>query len=233
MPHHTRATDLREIIIGGLQALVAVVTSPVSRRWYNRWGATDVELAGHLPGDELVKDPKLGYTRAIAIDAPPEQVWPWLAQIGQGRGGFYSFDGLENVVGCDIHSVDHILTDHQDLRVGHIVRSGQDHHICWIVMDLDPPHHLVLQGAGTPAEVEVPEIVDEVPDKGYAASTWQWILEPIADDSRTRVVVRQRCTYSPRQVVLWRIVEPLNFVMERQMLRGVKARAECTPATQP
>ncbi len=225
MSDHNRTKTLRQILIGGLQAISVVVASPALRRWYNRWGATSDELARPMPGDELVKDPKLGYTRAITIDAPPEQVWPWLAQIGQGRGGFYSFDGLENLIGCDIHSTDQILPDYQDLAVGDIIRSGQDHHICWIVMDLDPPHSLVMQGAGTPADVEVPEIVDEAPDRGYAASTWQWLLEPDAGGRRTRMIVRQRCTYSPRQALLWHIVEPLNFVMEREMLRGLNARA--------
>ena len=226
MTNGTASTTMRDVVVGGLQAVVAVVTSPLSRRWYNRWGATDAELARPMPGDELVRAPKLGYTRAITIDAPPERVWPWLVQIGQGRGGFYSFDGLENLVGCGIHSVDHIVSECQVLGVGDIVRSGQDRHVCWIVMDVDAPHRLVLQGAGTPAEVDVPEIVEQVPDHGYAASTWQWVLEPADGGRRTRLIVRQRCTYSPRQVVLWRVVEPLNFVMERQMLRGLKDRAE-------
>lgn len=209
-------------------AVCTLVASPVLRRWYNRWGATDDEGVLPLPGDGLVKQPKLGYTRAITIQAPPEQVWPWLIQIGQGRGGFYSYDGLENLVGCDIRSVDLILPDQQDLAVGDIVRSGRDRHICWVVMDLDPPHYLVLQGAGTPADVDVPEVVDEVPERGYAASTWQWLLDPVDAERHTRVVVRQRCTYSPRQWLLWRFVEPLNFVMEWKMLRGLKARAEHT-----
>ena len=137
MTGHRRWRTLREVVVGGLQALFTVVTSPLSRRWYNRWGATDEELTRPMPGDDLVKAPKLGYTRAITIEAPPEQVWPWLAQIGQGRGGFYSFDGLENLIGCDIHSTDQILPDHQHLAAGDVVRSGQDQHICWVVMDLD------------------------------------------------------------------------------------------------
>lgn len=219
-------TALREIVVGGAAAVAVTVASPVLRRWYNRWGATDEELDQPLPGDELVREPKLGYTRAVTIEAPPEQVWPWLVQIGQGRGGFYSYDGLENLLGCGIHSAEQILPDHQRLAVGDLVRSGRDKHICWIVMDLDPPRSLVLQGAGTPAHVEVPEVVDEVPERGYAASTWQWVLEPVAGGAHTRLIVRQRCTYSPRQALLWRIVEPLNYVMEREMLRGLEARAE-------
>ena len=192
MPGQARWKALREIVVGGVLAVATVVASPLLRRWYNRWGTTDDELARPLPGDELVEEPKLGYTRAIAIEAPPERVWPWLAQIGQGRGGFYSFDALENLVGCNIHSVDRILPEHQNLVVGDIVRSGKDQHIRWMVMDLDPLHHLILQGAGTPANVAVPDVVDEVPDRGYAASTWQWVLEPIAGGRHTRVIVRQR-----------------------------------------
>jgi hypothetical protein len=200
--------------------------APVLRRWYNRWGATDDERTRPLPGDELVTQPKLTYTRAVTIDEPPEDVWPWLVQYGQGRGGFYSYDAVENLIGCDIHSTDRILPEHQHLEPGDIIRSGgRDTFPCWIVMAVDPPRALVLQGAGTPAKVEVPEVVDHVPDRGYVASTWQWVLEP-AGDQRTRLIVRQRCTYSPNQTVLWHVVEPLNFVMERKMLLGIKERAE-------
>jgi hypothetical protein len=225
MSDRTGSSLLRDVVVGGSVAAWTLLASPFLRRRYNRWGAEAGELTRPLPGDELVPHPELGYTRAITIEAAPDQVWPWLAQIGQGRGGFYSYDGLENLVGCDIHSADRVLPEHQDLAVGDIIRSGQDRHICWVVMELDAPHHLVLQGAGTPAAVEVPPVVERVPERGYAASTWQWVLEP-AGGRRTRVIVRQRCTYSPRQALLWRVVEPLNFVMEREMLRGIKARAE-------
>jgi nitroreductase len=146
--------------------------------------------------------------------------------MGQGRGGFYSFDAVENAIGCGIHSVDEVLPEHQELRPGDVVRAGRDTYPCWTVMAVDPPHHLVLQGSGTPAQVEVPEVVDEVPDRDYVASTWQWVLRPVDDGRRTRLIVRQRCTYSPNQAVLWHVVEPLNYVMEREMLRGVAARAE-------
>ena len=227
MTTRTRWSRLGDIVVGGAAAAVMLLTAPVARRWYNRWGASDAELARPLPGDELVKEPKLGYTRAITINAPPEDVWPWLAQFGQGRGGFYSYDGLENLIGCDIHSTADILVDHQQLGTGDIIRSGPDTYPCWVVMDIEAPHRLILQGAGTPAEVEIPDIVDDIPDRGYAASTWQWVLEPIDNDARARLIVRQRCTYSPRQTVLWHIIEPLNFVMERQMLHGIKTRAEC------
>lgn len=223
---HRARRAVYDLAVGGTRVAGALLTAPVARRFYNRHGATEEELARPLPGDELVRRPKLGYTRAITIDAPVEQVWPWLVQFGQGRGGFYSYDALENLVGCGIHSVDEILAEHQQLAVGDLIRSGRDNQPCWQVVDVAPPHHLVLIGAGTPAQPQVPEVVDEVPDRGYAASTWQWVLEPVDDGARTRLIVRQRETYSPNQTWLWHLVEPFNFVMEHRMLRGIRDRAE-------
>lgn len=226
MSEYRRPRKLAVLVVGGATVIATLVAARVMRRWYNRDGATAEELARPLPGDDLVPNPKLGYTRAITIQAPPDDVWPWLVQIGQGRGGFYSHDTIENLIGCDIHSTDEILAEHQHLDVGDIIRSGPDSYPCWVVMNIEAPHRLVLHGAGTPNDVEIPDIVDEAPPKGYAASTWQWILEPTADGARTRLLVRQRCTYSPAQAILWHIVEPLNYIMERRMLRGIKARAE-------
>lgn len=221
---------VRDIVIGGSVIASTVVASPLVRRHYNRFGATDAEVSSPMPGDEFVTQPKLGFTRAITIDAPPAQVWPWLAQIGQARGGLYSYDGLENLVGCDIQSADEILTEHQDLNKGDIIRSGPDAFPCWMVLDVEAPNHLVLIGAGTPAKVAVPEVVDEIPAKDYAASTWQWQLLPRVDGTQTRLVVRQRLTFSPGQRLTWRLVEPINFAMEHKMLKGLKARAEANIA---
>ena len=88
------------------------------RRRYLTWGATDQEIGDPLAGDDLISNPDMVATRAIAIRASAERVWPWIAQLGQGRGGFYSYDWLENLVGCDIHSSDRILREWQDIVVG-------------------------------------------------------------------------------------------------------------------
>jgi hypothetical protein len=215
-----------DLAVGGGRLAATLLLAPLLRRSYNRHGATDDELRRTLPGDGLVPRPKLGYTRAITIDAPVEAVWPWLVQFGQGRGGFYSYDTLENLIGCDIRSVDAILPEHQDLHVGDLIRSGRDSMPCWQVVEVAPPRHLVLIGAGTPAAPQVPEIVEVVPDRGYVASTWQWVLEPTDGNRRTRLIVRQRETYSPNQAWLWHLVEPFNFVMEHRMLQGIRQRAE-------
>jgi hypothetical protein len=227
----SRAATGADALVGAAKVAAAMVASPLTRRRFNRHGATDEEVLGAMPGDDLVRRPKLGYTRAITIDSPRSEVWRWLAQIGQGRGGLYSYDALENLVGCRIHSADEILDEHQELAAGDIIRSGPDKFPCWMVMAAEPPDHLVLLGAGTPSAVAVPETVDQPPPKNYAAATWQWQLRPRLDGAQTRLVVRQRLTYSPNQALIWRVVEPINFAMERKMLNGLKARSELGRST--
>jgi hypothetical protein len=109
--------------------VVAVLKTPptaagilVARRWQLRWGATVEESGEILPGDDLISDPDLAATRAITVGAAAGQVWPWIAQLGQGRGGFYSYDFLENLVGCDIHGPDQIVPGWQDVEVGDQIR---------------------------------------------------------------------------------------------------------------
>ena len=200
-----------------------MVTAPVARRWYNRWGATPAEVAGAMPGDELVPVPKLTSTRAVTIEARPEEVWAWLVQIGQGRGGFYSFDVLENLLGCDIHSAERIMPQLQRLHTGDLIllapAAGAP---CYRVAAVQPPHVLVLAGADprTRAVQAIPSGPDEM------ATTWQWTLRPAGGGRGTRLVARQRYSYPRRRSVLWHLVEPVDFVMERQMLGGIKARAE-------
>lgn len=212
-----------DVLVGGTQVLAATLTAPVGRKRYNRWGATAAEVAQAMPGDDLVTRPVLGYTRAITIDAPTDRVWPWLAQIGQGRGGLYSFDGLENLVGCDIHSADRILPAAQQLAVGDLIRLGPSGYPCFRVDRVEPGEALVLVGAD-PRPPHAPAD----PDSPTGIATWQWQLRPTRDGLGTRLVTRQRLSYPPSTgtSVMWHLVEPVGFVMERQMLRGIKRRAE-------
>jgi hypothetical protein len=158
----------------------------------------------------------------VTVLAPPEEVWPWLAQMGQGRGGLYSYDVLEDIVGCDIHSADTVLPEHQQLDVGDLVRLGPDGFPCYRVAEVDPGRSLVLLGADakTHETARPPILPDEL------GATWQWSLVPLAGSRATRLVVRQRTTYPPGQSLLWHLVEPVSFVMERAMLLGIRDRAE-------
>ncbi len=114
------------------------------RRRYLRWGATGEEVRSALPGDQLMDDADLTATRAITIRAPTLDVWPWLAQLGQGRGGFYSYDRLENLVGCDIHSADRIAPQWQSIVLGDEVRLHPG--VALVVAQIEPGQALVLRG---------------------------------------------------------------------------------------
>ena len=182
------------------------------RPWHIRWGATNDEVARPLPGDELVPRPRNWSTRAITIAAPAAAVWPWLMQIGQGRGGLYSYDWLENLAGCDIHSTNRIIPEFQYLEVGDVIRLGPEGYPAYPVAVVAPGRALVLGG-------DDPEL---------GPHSWAFVLEPI-DDRTTRLIVRSRGDYppSPANFVIWRILtEPLHFVMERKMLLGIKQRTE-------
>ncbi|MBN1146465.1 MAG: hypothetical protein JXA78_04365 [Anaerolineales bacterium] len=130
---------------------------------------------------------------------------------------------LENLAGCDIHSVDAILPELQNPQVGELIRLGPKGYPCFAVAAVDAPHSLVLLSAdpqtGEPAQWTAQ------PAKGYSIATWQFILNP-RDKNSTRLIVRQRLAYSPDLAWVWRLTEPVGFVMERKMMLGIRKRAE-------
>lgn len=221
--------SLFENIGGALAVGGCVLFSPMLRRWYNRWGATETECDERMPGDELTPFPRLMYTRAVYIKASPAQVWSWLAQIGQGRGGLYSYDGLENLIGCEMVSADHILSEHQTLQVGDSVRLGPPGYPLYKVVAVDPGRSLVLTAAA-PATETVTTYHEPMPET-YMVYHWVFGLREQADGT-TRLVTRMRMDYHPATFgnwLMWRVLmEPINFVMERRMLLGIKARAEAS-----
>jgi len=214
----------RDVVFGGGQVIGTMLAAPLLRGRYNRWGATTSEVTAPMPGDELVPHPRLGYTRSITVNARPETVWQWLVQIGQGRGGLYSFDGLENLARCNIRSVDRILSEHQQLSAGDLVRMGPEGYPCFRVVRLCAPTELVLIGADPRPPHDA-----ATGDAPGGVATWQWFLHPLDDGRRTRLRARQRLVYPSRLSVVWHLVEPVGFVMEREMLRGIKRRAERHP----
>jgi hypothetical protein len=213
--------------IGAAATIAALlVFSPLLRPWYCRWGATAADAARPLPGDELVPRPRLATTRAITILAPAAEVWPWLVQIGQGRGGLYSYTRLENLVGCDIHNAGQIMPEFQQLQVGDVIRLAPGNAPFFEVAAVEPPRTLVLKGGG-------PQV------SGAAPPSWAFCLDQTGD-SVTRLIVRYRMEYPPGlgNLLIWRgIMDPLFFVMERRMLIGIQRRADLharrqSPATQ-
>src|SRR5512132_2606280 len=203
-----RAAAAGTAVIGGAAAYLLVV-----RPWQLRWGATDEERDATLPGDDLIPTPDLTATRAITVHAPADQVWPWIAQLGQGRGGFYSYDVLENLVGCDIHSADRIVPQWQEVKVGDQVKLHPE--VGLGVAVVEPGRALVLRG-GVPMGA-VPPPYD---------FTWAFVLRE-RPEGTTRLLVRERYAYTKRWAGF--LVEPVAavaFVMSQRMLRGIRDRAE-------
>lgn len=187
------------------------------RPWMNHWGASGHERRATLPGDDLVDAPQATTTRAITVAAPPSAVWPWLVQMGQDRGGFYSYDGLERLVGFDIQNADQIHPEWQSVEVGDVVRLSPRARM--VVAGVQPERALVLVQ-------EVPLPGEDAPD----AFRWSWafVLRPEGAHA-TRLIARMRANWEPSgffRFVLAPVVEGVHFVMERGMLRGLRDRAE-------
>ena len=194
-------------------AVAAVVGAAALRhRWLN-WGATIEERNTALPGDALLTTSNLTTTRAIAIESTAEHIWPWLVQLGQGSGGFYTYDRLENLVRIDIHSAETIVAEWQQLAVGCTVHLAPA--VALTVAELDRPVALVLRGA-------VP-LGRSRPPYDF---TWAFVLQPRGLRT-TRLVIRERYEYHRRWAGL--IVQPAELIsclMTRGMLKGIKRRVE-------
>jgi hypothetical protein len=193
---------------------------PVLHHWRTRWGASDAEVRRPLPGDDLVPAPDWSYTHAITIDAPRTAVWPWLLQLGQGRGGFYSYEALENLVGCDIHNVPELRPALQDLHEGDVVRLHRSGFGPGVI-ELDDARALVLGGD---------------PDAHGSRATWSFHLVELPG-GRTRLIERGRHVAGRGLVAKLGfgpyLVDPIGFVMSRKMLRTIKRLAESHPDARP
>jgi hypothetical protein len=192
------------------------------RGWVRGWGAAGPEEQAVLPGDGIVPSPKRLSTRGVTIQAPPSAVWPWLAQLGQGRGGLYSYDWLENLFGCGIHSADRILPEHQQIAVGdrvRLVRPGYPVDLCFEVAEVRPEEALVLRSPGEPAYIG---------ESSLPWASWAFVLHPLTG-GRTRLLVRWRSDFADAPASRfwndWGIELP-HFMMERKMMLGMKQRAE-------
>ena len=191
-----------------LAAGLEVATYPRWRRWCLSWGATDEEVARTLPGDDLLAGPDIVSTRAVWIDAPAGDIWPWLVQMGPGRAGAYTYDWIENLFGLGMHSADRILPQFQDLKVGDAQRLGKRGPVLRVSV-LEPEQALVLRS-----------------DDG----NWIWAFILVPEGTGTRLISRNRIAVpgAPRAVRALNtyLMEPGSLIMERKMLLGIKQRAE-------
>ena len=187
-------------LIGGAALYRSFLRGPILT-----WGATGDEATRRLPGDELLEKADGTATRAITIDAPPTAVWPWIAQMGPSpRGGAYTYDWIENLLGLNMHSVDHVLPEFQDPQVGDGFGYGPNRMSFRLV---EPEHVLATQSE----------------DGNWV---WTFVVEEM-QDGKTRLISRNRFRLPKLKDKIGMIpMEPASLLMERRMLYGIKQRAE-------
>ncbi len=201
--------------------MLAAALTPFLRRRRARWGAGAAAARVH-PGDDLLADPRWGWTHAVEVAASPADVWPWLAQIGADRGGFYSYSRLENLVGCRLRNAQRAHPEWEAREGGSLSIHPKMPPLR--IISVEPGRHVLAHGA--------PDEAARAAGEPWVAVTWLFQVEPLGP-GRSRVVSRYRCATSPdrrsRLAYGPALLEPIGFVMDRRMLRGIKARAERRP----
>ena len=189
--------------VGSIAAAALVYRCLLRRRIMN-WGATDAEVDARLPGDELLEHVDGVATRAITVDAAASAVWPWIAQMGPlPRGGAYTYDWIENLLGLDMHSADRVLPDYQHPQVGDTLGYGKNR------MRFE--------------RVEPRRVLATRSEDG----NWVWSFVLEEQDGKTRLISRNRFRLPSLTARIGMLpMEPASLVMERKMLHGIKQRAE-------
>lgn len=192
----------------------AVMYPVLFRRQCLNWAATAEEVSRKLPGDDLLPGAGVVSTRAITIGASPGTVWPWLVQMGSGRGGVYTYDWIENLFGLAMHSTRRILPQYQGVKVGDEFPLGPGRPAMRVAV-LDPERTFTLR---------------------FADGNWVWIFALSAEDGHTRLISRNRIAAAeawPARLFGMLVMEPGSLIMERKMLLGIKERAEDLARQQP
>jgi hypothetical protein len=199
---------------GGV-ALGSIGVAAILYQWLLRgpithWGSSAAEASARLPGDELLEEADGIATRAITIDAPASAVWPWIAQMGPSpRGGAYTFDWIENLLGLDMHSTNRVLPEYQHPQVGDTLRYGANR---MRFERIEPRHVLATRSED---------------------GNWVWSFVLDERNGRTRLISRNRFRLRTLTAKIGMIpMEPASLVMEQKMLRGIKQRAERLAAEQ-
>jgi len=198
--------------------------TPFLRPARSHWGLSAEDASIPRPGDELISEPRWSWTHAVTLEAPSEQVWPWVAQIGADRAGFYSYQWLENVVGCNLHNAEaihpHMAHTTGDQLVLHPKLPPLD------VVAVDPGRSLIAFAK--------PDQRARAEGRPWAAASWAFLVESLGS-GRCRVVSRFRSDCSddlatrlqqgPSQL------EPVGFAMDRRMLLGIRERVLASAAS--
>jgi len=240
-----------------LRNLVAVVAGTVTlggaaiwftvRPWWHRWGVDPDEAARELPGDDIIPDAPISDTRAITVAAPPSAIWPWLVQMGFGRGGWYSYDAMD----MKGSSADRILPELQELAVGDVVPTSPGGG--FEVKAIEPGHALVLYldtkmvraqaeaaksgvAEAAPVNLQAGGALMGVAQPTEFAATWAFVVEPLGDE-RARLIERFRIRFDGGDKPWMKVTLPFMgfgvFAMVRRQLLGIKSRAERVNGFEP
>lgn len=221
-----RVRDLTEAA-SGVAIILSALATPWRRRRRSTWGVDPADAGRTYPADDLVPSPRWQWAHAVIVNAPPSAVWPWLAQVGADRAGFYSYAALENLAGCGITNADQI---HPEWAV------APDSEL--LVHPKAPPLPVVAlePGAWFVAHGGPPPGTDLTRDRWVAVS-WLFLVEPVGDGGRSRVVSRYRCATSDDLVSRLSygptLLEAISYAMDRRMLLGIRARAERAARSAP
>lgn len=215
----------------GYYSLIGPFSRAIRRDTFKRFSKQlgsffDEEQTRRLPGDELIEAPAGMATDGITIEAPPEAIWPWLVQMGCLRGGWYSYDWLDN---GGIPSANHIIPQWQDLKRGDFLPATPQAEGKFFVVDVEPNRSLVLGGCvNTDTGRTDPPDVEPLPSN-YWRSTWAFALEP-QTPTVTRLIVRARADFHPlhkyTSELRTMLVGRVHNFMEKKQLQNLKMRAE-------
>lgn len=215
----------------------ACATLAAIRRLARRSGVTDEEFFGSLPGDDVIAHPMLEWTRATTINAPPGKVWPWLVQMGYGRGGWYTNERFDRIVWrIENKSSDVILPEWQQLAVGDVIPDGPDYAAYFRVREVTKHEAIVYHSIRHPYRGQAVDPTDAAAleqreDDLLGGGTfidfsWAFVLRPVGDNA-TRLLIRARANLSPRRA---RVVEPIFGIVDlfhvTTMFSGIRRRAE-------
>jgi hypothetical protein len=220
-----------------LRIVLALAASAVLYRISWRSGARDAEAFGSLPGDDVIPHPMIEWTRATTIHATPDRIWPWLVQMGYGRGGWYTNERIDHLIwSVSAHNADHILPEYQRLAVGDIIADGPDHAAYFHVRAVEPGRAIVYHSIRHPSRGHPVDPTDRSAIEALERSlvdggthlefSWAFVLIPDGPDA-SRLIIRTRADYAPSAIGLLRV--PLGYVdifHAHTMLRSIKARVE-------